>query len=80
MNLNTGSMVLASLATAAARKCSTNLPTRINLRVAPKVFLVASYGAMADAGRLVRYRYQARKREKYWRVRRTLSRPTERKG
>ena len=42
VNLNTGSMLFASLATAAALKCSTNLPTRISLRVAPNVFLVAS--------------------------------------
>jgi len=69
-------MPFASLATAAARKCSTNLPTRISLRVAPNVFLVASKGAMLVWGRLVRYRYHARKREKYCSVRSTLSRPT----
>lgn len=36
---------------------------------------MASKGAIEVAGRFVRYRYQARKREKYWSVRRSLSRP-----
>lgn len=58
-NLTMGSTPFASLAAAAALKCSTNLPTRSNLRVAPNCFLVASNGVMADCGLLVRYRYHA---------------------
>lgn len=73
---STGSMDFASLATAAALKCSTNLPTRMSLRVRPNCFLVVSKGAMDDCAWFVRYRYHARKREKYCSVRSTLSRPT----
>jgi hypothetical protein len=61
---------------AAALKCSTNLPTRISLRVRPNCFFVVSKGAIDEAAWFVRYRYHARKRERYWRVRRALSRPT----
>ena len=52
--LSTGSMLRASLACAAALKCSTNLPTRINLRARPNCFFVVSHGAIEDAGWFVR--------------------------
>jgi hypothetical protein len=47
-------MLRASLACAAALKCSTNLPTRINLRARPNCFFVVSHGAIEDAGWFVR--------------------------
>ena len=50
----TGSIDLLSTATAAALKCSTNLPSRSALRVRANCFLMASKGAISLAGLFVR--------------------------
>lgn len=67
---------MASEATAASLKCSMNFVRRMALRTAPKFFLTPLKTSTVDCEWLVRRVYQARKREKYWIVRRVLSRPT----
>lgn len=52
--LRTGSIPFASMAIAAALKCSTNLPNRKTLRAMPKFFFTDSKGAMVAAGLFVR--------------------------
>ncbi|KAI7340906.1 hypothetical protein KC340_g9 [Hortaea werneckii] len=48
----TGSMPFASAATAAALKCSTNLPRRMAFLTLPKFFLTPSKRATVEAGEL----------------------------